>query len=100
MSGEALQHYADAQASERAPATEWLASLRRRGIATFMRAGFPTPKDEAWKYTKGKLQKFVFMDNTRFGNLELVWTDERSEPSRPGWQQELGPEAVQEILRF
>lgn len=55
---------------------------------------------EAWKYTKGKLQKFVFMDNTRFGNFELVWTDERSEPSRPGWQQELGPAAVQEILRF
>jgi Fe-S cluster assembly protein SufD len=51
MSGEALQHYADAQAAERVPATEWLASLRRRGIASFMRAGFPTPKDEAWKYT-------------------------------------------------
>jgi Fe-S cluster assembly protein SufD len=51
MSSEALQHYAEAQAAQRAPATEWLASLRRRGIGTFMRAGFPTPKDEAWKYT-------------------------------------------------
>src|ERR1044072_6073968 len=51
MSGEALQHYAEAQAAQRPPATEWLASLRRRGIGTFMRTGFPTPKDEAWKYT-------------------------------------------------
>ena len=55
---------------------------------------------EVWKYTKSKLQKFVFLDTTRFGNYELVWTDERSEPSRPDWQQQLGPAAVEEVLRF
>ena len=54
----------------------------------------------AWKYTKGKRQKFVFLDNTSFGNYELIWTDERSEPSRPDWQQELGPAAVQDVQRF
>jgi GWxTD domain-containing protein len=53
-----------------------------------------------WKYTKGKPQKFVFLDRTSFGNYELVWTDERSEPSRPDWQQEMGPAAVQDVQRF
>jgi GWxTD domain-containing protein len=54
----------------------------------------------AWKYTKGKLRKFVFLDSTSMGTYELVWTDERSEPSRPDWQQELGPEAVQDVRQF
>jgi Fe-S cluster assembly protein SufD len=54
MSAEALQHYAEAQAAQRAPSADWVASLRRGGIAAFMRAGFPTPKDEAWKYTSLK----------------------------------------------
>ena len=53
-----------------------------------------------WKYTKGKQQKFVFVDATSFGTYELVWTDERSEPSRPDWQQRLGPAAVQDVQRF
>ena len=53
-----------------------------------------------WKYTKGKRQKFVFLDSTAFGNYELIWTDQRSEPSRPDWQEELGPAAVQDVQRF
>jgi len=55
---------------------------------------------EVWKYTKSKRQKFVFLDTTAFGNYELIWTDERSEPSRSDWQQQLGPAAVQEVQRF
>jgi GWxTD domain-containing protein len=54
----------------------------------------------AWKYTKGKLRKFVFLDSTSMGTYELIWTDDRSEPSRPDWQQELGPEAVQDVQQF
>jgi GWxTD domain-containing protein len=53
-----------------------------------------------WKYTKGKRQKFVFLDSTGFGNYELVWTDQRAEPSRPDWQEELGPAAVEDVQRF
>jgi len=53
-----------------------------------------------WKYTKGKLLKFVFLDSTSLGTYELIWTNERSEPTRPGWQQELGPAAVEDVQRF
>jgi GWxTD domain-containing protein len=55
---------------------------------------------EVWKYTKGKRRKFVFVDSRAFGNYELIWTDERGEPSRPDWQEELGPAAVQDVQRF
>ncbi|HEV8118761.1 MAG TPA: hypothetical protein VGQ32_09570, partial [Thermoanaerobaculia bacterium] len=29
----------------------WIASLRRDAMAGFEKAGFPTARDEAWKYT-------------------------------------------------
>lgn len=55
---------------------------------------------EVWKYSRTRARKFVFYDVTRFGNYVLIWTDERREPSRPNWQDLLGPEAVQEVQRF
>ena len=55
---------------------------------------------EVWKYSRVRARKFVFYDVTRFGNYVLIWTDERREPSRPNWQDLLGPEAVQEVQRF
>lgn len=55
---------------------------------------------EVWKYTRGRLAKFVFLDQTQFGNYALIWTDDRREPSRPNWQSLLGPEAVQDVERF
>jgi Fe-S cluster assembly protein SufD len=32
-------------------APAWLSELRRNAFAEFERAGFPTPRDEAWRYT-------------------------------------------------
>ena len=29
----------------------WVAGMRRRGMASFTKTGFPTAKDEAWRYT-------------------------------------------------
>jgi GWxTD domain-containing protein len=55
---------------------------------------------EVWKYSQGRLLKYVFMDLTQFGNYALIWTDDRREPSRPNWQSLLGPEAVQDVQRF
>ena len=34
-----------------AGAPAWLAALRRRAFLAFEKAGFPTPRDEAWRYT-------------------------------------------------
>lgn len=59
----------------------------------------PAPPYEVWKYTRGRPRRFVFMDETRLGNYVLVYTDERSEPSRPNWEQLLGAEAAQDALR-
>lgn len=55
---------------------------------------------EVWKYTRGRLSKYVFLDQTQFGNYALIWTDDRRESSRPNWQALLGPEAVQDVERF
>jgi GWxTD domain-containing protein len=55
---------------------------------------------EAWKYTRGRLRKFVFFDETGLGNYVLIWTNEQREPSRPNWAELLGPEGVQDVERF
>lgn len=55
---------------------------------------------EVWKYTRNRALKYVFLDQTQFGNYALIWTDDRREPSRPNWESLLGPEAVQDVERF
>lgn len=59
-----------------------------------------SPPYEAWKYTRGRRLKFVFVDLTRFGNYTLVYTTDIHEPSRPGWWDLLGSRATEEVLRF
>ena len=59
-----------------------------------------TPPYEVWKYTKQRSRKFVFLDETRFGNYALIYTDEMREPSRSNWMDLLGAEAVQDVQRF
>jgi hypothetical protein len=53
-----------------------------------------------WKYTHGRLRKFVFYDMTGLGHYELIYTDEQREPSRTDWQELLGREAVEDVTRF
>ena len=55
---------------------------------------------EVWKYTRGRPLKYVFYDQTRFGNYVLIWTSDRREPSRPNWVELLGPEGVMDAERF
>jgi Fe-S cluster assembly protein SufD len=43
--------YQQAQSDQRRQAPGWLWSLRETGIANFAARGFPTLKDEDWKYT-------------------------------------------------
>ena len=59
-----------------------------------------SPPYEVWKYTRVRALKYVFLDLTRFGNYALIYTDDRREPSRPNWEELLGPEAVQDVERF
>ncbi len=55
---------------------------------------------EVWKFSRGRALKYVFLDQTLFGNYALIWTSDRREASRPNWQELLGPEAVIEVERF
>ena len=81
----------------REPGTPTRSTIRGR----FRRpAAGPIPPYEVWKFTRGRQRKFVFLDETRLGNYSLIWTNERREPSLPGWEDILGPEAVEDIRRF
>ena len=55
---------------------------------------------EVWKYTRPRLLKFVFMDETGLGNYALIYTDDRFEQGRLDWEALLGREAVEDVLRF
>jgi GWxTD domain-containing protein len=55
---------------------------------------------EVWKYTRTRELIFVFLDQTRFGNYSLIYTNDRREVSRPDWADLLGPEAVKDVQRF
>jgi len=55
---------------------------------------------EAWKYTKNRALKFVFLDFTRLGNYSLIYSNDRLERNPGDWQQLLSPDAVSEIATF
>lgn len=55
---------------------------------------------EVWKYTRTRPVKFVFLDLTRFGNYQLVYTNDRHEQTRPDWQDLLGSDGVQDVNDF
>jgi GWxTD domain-containing protein len=55
---------------------------------------------EVWKYTRTRLVKYVFLDLTRFGNYQLVYTNDRHEQSRPDWSDLLGADATQDVNDF
>jgi Fe-S cluster assembly protein SufD len=63
----------------------WLAPLRRAGADAFARLGFPTTRDEAWKYTDvSPILRHEFERTTagcermRFGDLEALRVPEAS----------------------
>jgi GWxTD domain-containing protein len=55
---------------------------------------------EVWKFTRPRPLKYVFYDETGLGMYMLIYTDDRFETSRANWQELLGPDATEEILRF
>lgn len=55
---------------------------------------------EAWKYTKDRQLKFVFLDLTRLGHYALIYTNDRLERNPPDWTKLLSAEAVNDIASF
>lgn len=46
---------------------------------------------EAWQYTAGRGDRYVFWDRTGFGEFELVYSTDRNEPGLPGMDQGFDP---------
>lgn len=69
---ESLQLYLDAfeQLEKRAPAPQWLQQIKREAFARFWELGFPTLKDEDWRFTN-----VAPIANTEFRLAEAVAID-------------------------
>jgi len=55
---------------------------------------------EYWKYTKGRVLYYLFLDKTRLGNYSLVYTTDRRETSYPEWQSYFTSDALRDIVNF
>jgi GWxTD domain-containing protein len=56
---------------------------------------------EAWRYSQRRGLKFVFYDETGFGNFILVMTNDPDEQSIPDWEGRIGDaEVVRAVLEF
>jgi GWxTD domain-containing protein len=55
---------------------------------------------EAWKYTRERGLKFVFLDLTRLGHYSLIYSNDRLERSPGDWSRLLSSDAVLEISSF
>lgn len=54
---------------------------------------------EIWRYTRNRSLTFVFMDLTRFGSYQLIYSDSPGERIRPDWMDLLGPEGLKDLQR-
>jgi GWxTD domain-containing protein len=49
---------------------------------------------ELWKYSRQRGMRFVFLDETGFGHLNLIMSTDPNEPSAPDWQERIGDDTV------
>ncbi len=57
-------------------------------------------KYEVWKYYRGRGNKYVFIDDSGFGNFVLVYTEDRLEASRAQWETFFDEEDLRRIRNF
>ena len=55
---------------------------------------------QVWRYSGAREMWYVFVDRTNFGSYELVASSDPKEPTRPGWENQVGPDALNDIGRF
>jgi len=100
----ANQRFTDRQSGSRAG---WRTDMGR----IFIRNGEPTETlkrqqmgvsapYQVWRYAEARDKWFIFVDRTSFGSFELVATNDTKEPSRPGWEGQVGPDALADIGAF
>jgi GWxTD domain-containing protein len=100
----ANERFTDRQARSR---SGWRTDMGR----IFIRNGEPTEQlkraqvgvsapYQVWRYAGAREKYYIFVDRTNFGSFELVATNDQREPSRPGWEETVGPDALSDIGRF
>lgn len=67
--------------------------LRRSGIGL-------APPYQVWRYSGAREYYYIFVDRTNFGSYELVTSNDPKEPTRPGWEAQVGSDALNDIGRF
>jgi GWxTD domain-containing protein len=55
---------------------------------------------EIWKYSRGRALKYIFMDRSRFGHYELVFTNDRNEQGRADWESLFEGQELERVNRF
>jgi GWxTD domain-containing protein len=55
---------------------------------------------EVWRYATGRGFKYLFVDETGFGNWALVYTDDLREPSRAGWEGLFHDDDLERVVNF
>lgn len=55
---------------------------------------------QVWRFSGARETWYIFVDRTNFGSYELVASSDPKEPSRPGWENAVGPDALSDIGRF
>ena len=55
---------------------------------------------QVWHYAAARDRYFIFVDRTNFGSYELVASNDPKEPTRGGWEGQVGPDALTDIGRF
>jgi len=55
---------------------------------------------QVWHFAAARDLYYIFVDRSNFGSYELVATNDPKEPTRPGWEAQVGPDALNDIGRF
>ena len=102
--GEADRRFTDQQHGSRAG---WRTDMGRiyirmgEPVETLRRSqmGLAAPY-QVWRFSGAREMWYVFVDRTNFGSYDLVASSDPKEPTRPGWESQLGPEGINDVSRF
>src|SRR5690606_29723824 len=54
---------------------------------------------ELWHYAGGQSYVYLFADETQMGHFRLIYTNDPAEQSIPGWERQVGPQAIEDLER-
>jgi hypothetical protein len=58
------------------------------------------PNYQVWRYTQQRDRYFIFVDQSNMGAFQLIYSNDLTEVSRPGWMEILTAAGVQDVSRW